>query len=114
MLTDFDDIGLHFVPTVSGEERRSISEGVQKINDALDYDEQALVDYLNRPRLYVASDCLNTIFALSTWTGMTEEGKTNMTGATKDPIDNLRYYFLAGCDYIGKGDMEAVGGGHYA
>jgi len=113
LLTDFEEIGLFFQPTVGGDARESINEGVQKINDALDYDEEKPVDYFNRPKLYISSECVNLIFAFSTWTGMTEEGKTNMTGATKDPIDVVRYYFLAGCDYVGPGDFEAVGGGHY-
>lgn len=113
MLTDFEDIGLIFQPTVGGDSRESINEGVQKINDALDYDEERPVDYFNRPKLYISIECQNIIFAMSTWTGTSDEGKTNMTGATKDPIDVVRYYFLAGCDYVGPGDMEATGGGHY-
>jgi len=114
LLTDFEDIGLVMQPTLGGDTRESINEGVQKINDALDYDEERPVDYFNRPKLYISSECVNTIFALTTWTGVSEEGKTNMQGATKDPIDNIRYYFLAGCDYIGPGEFESVGGGNYA
>jgi hypothetical protein len=109
VLEEYASIGLVFDPTVAGETRESINEGVSLINDALDYNELLPVDYHNRPRLYVSAACQNLIFALSTWTGQTETGQTNMTGATKDPIDCLRYHFLAADGPADGGPADGAG-----
>jgi phage terminase large subunit-like protein len=113
LLTDFEDIGLLFEPTVAGEERESINEGVQMINDALDYNAEKPVDFFNKPKFFVSADCVNTIYALQTWTGRTQEGKTNMDGATKDPIDVVRYFFLSAVGYVGGKESRSEPGGHY-
>lgn len=114
LLTKFDELGLHFKPTPGDP----ILEGIQDINDALDYDTGRPVDYFNRPRLYVSSECVNTIYALQTWTGMDGaslsggSARISQKGATKDPIDILRYFFRAGCGYVEtvKGDGYKGGG----
>jgi Terminase large subunit, T4likevirus-type, N-terminal len=67
-----------------------IDEGVSLINDLLDYDKLKPIDINNEPRLYVSSDCPAVIFALKEWTG--RDGKT---GASKDPVDCLRYMAMA-------------------
>lgn len=113
VLEDYISINLPFEPTCGGEGRESINEGVLLINSALDYNELAEVDYHNRPRLFISSACQNLIFALSTWTGRTETGQTNMTGATKDPIDCLRYHYLAGCSFVDDKEPVTSGGGYY-
>lgn len=64
----------------------NIDEGVQMINDRLDYDANKAFGLDNEPRLFISRDCKATIFALKVWTGA--DGKD---GACKDPIDNLRY-----------------------
>jgi hypothetical protein len=64
-LTSFEDIGLYFEPTPGDD----INEGIQAINDALNYDETKPVDFYNKPRLLISSECPNLIFALQTWTG---------------------------------------------
>lgn len=92
LLTDFEKLGLFFEPTPGDD----ISEGVQKIIDALDYNEKQPVDFFNKPKLLISSDCPNLIFALQTWTG-----KDGNKGATKDPIDLLRYYLLDDLGYTG-------------
>jgi len=95
LFEEFDDIGLTFYET-SSERRNTISEGVQMINAALYYDaEKPVVTAINCPRLFVSSRCENTIFALQTWTGR-DGGK----GATKDPVDCLRYFYLKACSHI--------------
>jgi phage terminase large subunit-like protein len=86
LLEEFDEIGLYFMPTPGDV----LTDGIQKINDLLAYDRNKPVNYMNRPHLYVCEDCVNTIFALQTWTG--DDGAH---GATKDPIDCLRYAVLA-------------------
>lgn len=105
MLENFADIGLHFEPTPGDD----IAEGVQAINDLLSYDPAKPIDALNCPRFFVAKSCKNTIFALETW-----RGKEGRKGATKDPIDNLRYLVLSGvAAYTPPEAFESEGGGHY-
>lgn len=101
LLTKFDDLGLRFTPAPGDP----ILEGISDINDALDYDADRPVDYFNSPRLFISADCKNTIYALQTWTGLDgarlgAETRISQKGATKDPIDALRYFFRAGCGYI--------------
>lgn len=97
MLEEFADIGVYFSPTPGDD----IDEGVTQIQDALDYDEARPVDFFNRPKFYISSECHNTIFSLTTWTGYTREGRRNLEGASKDPVDLDRYFFLSDCPYLG-------------
>lgn len=80
-----EEVDLHFIPA-SG---RDISEGIDLINNLLDYKEDQKIGPMNAPRFYISSECLNTIFALQNWTG--EDG---LHGACKDPVDVLRYLLL--------------------
>jgi hypothetical protein len=109
LFEEFDDVGMMFYET-GADVKASIDAGVEMINAALHYNaEQPLVDVINCPRLFVSSRCRNLIFALKTWTGR-DGGK----GATKDPVDCLRYFFLKHCVYVAEqqGTM-ATGGGCY-
>jgi hypothetical protein len=99
-----DRIGLDFRAT-SGQ---AIVEGVTLINDWLAYNEEAPVDALNSPRLYISDRCQNLIYALKTWTGA--DGKK---GATKDWIDILRYITLSGVGYEDPAMLRARPGGSY-
>jgi phage terminase large subunit-like protein len=91
LLTDFEDLHLYFRPTPGGP----IGEGIQKINDLLNYDLDRPVDFFNKPRLLISAECPNLIFALQTWTGLDGE-----KGATKDPVDCLRYFATEDCGYL--------------
>ncbi len=104
LLTQFEEIGMVYLPAPGDE----IEEGVQDINDALDYNEDEVINEFNEPRLFISEDCANLIFAMGKWTGA--DGNK---GATKDPIDLLRYYFRAGCEHYEAGAFESTGGGHY-
>ena len=104
LLEKFAEIHLHFNTTPGND----INEGVQMITDALDYDEEKEIDFFNKPNFYVSSDCKNTIYALQNWTG-----QDGTRGACKDPIDNLRYFWLADCSFIDKQSFQSHGGGHY-
>lgn len=104
MLENFADLGLVFDPTPGDD----VSEGVQGINDGLRFDTDRPRDALNCPRLYISAECRNLIFALETWRNA--EGRK---GATKDPIDCLRYYVLSGATDVRDEDYETTGGGHY-
>lgn len=104
MLENFAELGLFF-ETTPGDD---IATGVALINDWLNYDPTRPIDALNCPKLFIAESCKNTIFALETWKG-SEGGK----GATKDPIDILRYAALQGVGYVAPGSYESSGGGSY-
>lgn len=88
---NYADIGIFYELTPGDD----IGEGVRLINDRLSYDPARPVDALNCPHLFIAESCRNTIFALETWRHA-EKSK----GATKDPIDLLRYFVLEGLDYV--------------
>ena len=95
----YDEVDLVFVPA-SG---KLIKEGVDLINNLLDYKDEEPLGPLNEPRLYVCEDCLNVIFALLTWTG--EDGED---GACKDFIDVIRYLLLADPDDYTADEEEAA------
>jgi hypothetical protein len=97
LLEQFTDLGLLFDPTPGDD----VSEGVRMIENLLYYDTTRPVDFFNRPKLYVAESCKNTIFAMQTWTGA-----DGQKGATTDPIACLRYAVLSGVEYVG--DRMAV------
>ena len=76
--------GVEFLPAPAC----MIQEGTQIINDWLSegWNADKPVDPLNHPRFFVSSACANLIYALRTWTGADGE-----KGATKDPIDCLKW-----------------------
>ena len=64
-----------------------IEEGVGIINDWLSWDRDSpLLALTNEPNLYVSEECRNIIYSLKEWTGADGD-----KGASKDPIDVLRY-----------------------
>jgi len=50
---------------------------------------------LNQPKLYITENCKNLIYCLREWTG--HDGDK---GATKDPIDCLRYLVVMQPEHI--------------
>ena len=96
LLETFDDVGLTFAPTNAViDNGDNLDEGLQLINDALDFDATRPVDFFNHPRLFISEECVNLIFALKLYTGL-DKGD----GATKDPIDTLRYSFKVDCKWV--------------
>jgi len=85
-----------------------VEEGVAMINDWLDYDPSQPISTINEPKLYVSSECENLIYSLREWTGADGE-----KGATKDPIDGLRYLAVMHPEHHDKNSFAAVGGGSY-
>ncbi len=86
LISGMDDLGVFF-DTASGA---TVETGCELIVDALNYDRALPLGFMNRPRLRISSECRNLLYALKTWTG-----KDGNEGATKDPIDVLRYLFTA-------------------
>lgn len=60
------------------------------------------------PRLYVAENCKQVIWALENYTG-----KSGEVGASKDPIDCLRYMASAELLYVDSKTLGSRGGGSY-
>lgn len=107
LISTMDGYKLYFYPAGrdSGAEAGStkIKEGVTMINDRLFYDEESaellpegVYRYHGRaPSLYIAETCQNLIFCASVWTG--QDGGE---GATKDPIDTLRYLVISNATHF--------------
>lgn len=91
LIQECENIDLYFVAAPA----EKIDEGVQLINSLLDYDAAAGKGFGNEPMLYFSEDCPNMIYAMKEWTGA--DGKN---GATKDPIDVVRYAVLSNLTYI--------------
>jgi len=101
---DLEEIGLDFELTKGSQ----IVDGIQRINDALDYDMTEDMSYLNHPRLLISDRCLNTIYACENW-----RNADGQKGACKEPIDNLRYFYTADCEEMAEGAYEPRGGSYY-
>jgi len=87
-----DDPAMFFTPAAS----MRIDEGCSVINDWLAYDlDEPICPAVNEPNLYVSNNCENLIYSMREWTG-----RDGQKGASKDPIDALR--FLAVMDPEGE------------
>ncbi len=86
-----------------------IHRGVEAINDLLSWNPNEPVTALvNEPRLYVTTNCRNTIWALENWTGADGE-----KGACKDPIDNVRMMATSDLHHYDPTTRVSTGGGSY-
>lgn len=92
-----------------------VNEGIDRINDLLDYnadqyreDGQRFTP-LNAPGLMFSEECGNMIDCMTLWTGQGSEREQ----ASKDPIDCLRYLATEDLDDIGGMVLRCVGGGAY-
>lgn len=104
LLDDLAEFGLYCELTPGDD----IEDGCQKIIDMLDYNANEKLSFVNKPKMFIARSCLNTIFSLETWTGA--DGNK---GASKDPIDLLRYKVLADLGYVEPESWLSVPGGSY-
>lgn len=92
LIEEMDELGMEFVETAP---MKTIDDGVELVNDLLDYDMTRPVDATNEPGLFVAESCENTIYALQEWTG--QDGQK---GATKDPVDIVRWIAGTELEYV--------------
>jgi len=88
---DLQELGMDF----SLAPGSSITDGISRINTALDFDCDAEQSFFNKPKLYVSDACPNTIYSMENW--MNVDGQK---GACKDPVDNVRYYYTAECGFV--------------
>jgi hypothetical protein len=95
---------MHFVPAAGVK----IEQGVAMINDGFSFDQNIEMSPLNKPKLYISESCQNLIYCIKEWTGLDGE-----KGATKDPIDCLRYLITMNPIYLTKDTMKGWGGGSY-
>lgn len=102
--TQFDDIKIFFFLTPGAD----IADGVSKINSALDYELDEHENFINLAHFFVSEECENSIYALENW--MNVDGQD---GACKDPIDLIRYLFMAECEDVGPNDYSPRGGVSY-
>jgi hypothetical protein len=85
-----------------------IEEGVALINDALAHDPSQPLSPINEPKLYISKKCENLIYSLREWTGADGE-----KGASKDPIDCLRYLMVITPEQYDEKHFKCKGGGSY-
>jgi hypothetical protein len=98
------ELGMRFEPA-PGEHQK---EGIEEINTLLYYNAEKEIGPDNKPRLVIAENCRNVIWALENWTGM-----DGAHGACKDPIDLLRYLALSDPTYVGEEAFLVRKGGSY-
>jgi len=85
--------GLLFVPSAMAH----IDESCALVNNLFAYDMSREVSILNEPKLYISEECQNLIYSLKTWTGSDGD-----KGASKDPVDALRYLILMDPIYVSR------------
>jgi hypothetical protein len=100
LLEECAEVGLECEPA-PGEH---IDEGVDLINDMLDYNVEEPISATNEPRLFISEDCENVIYGLKEWTG--SDGRH---GASKDCVDVVRYAVLAGLEFLEGETLQAKG-----
>jgi hypothetical protein len=103
-MLDDGDIPMHFQPSAGIR----IEQGVALINDGFAYDMNYEISPLNKPKLYISENCQNLIYCIQEWTGQDGE-----KGATKDPIDCLRYLMVMNPEYNTNKTFKGYGGGSY-
>lgn len=86
----------------------AIEEGIQAINDWLDWDVAQRLSALNAPRYYISTACEQTLYALREYTG-----RDGQKGALKDVVDPDRYLFRYGPERVTAQTYKARGGGGY-
>lgn len=91
---EFGNVGLDFLDSYSiADVSAEVETGILKVKDALRYNESKPIDALNRPKLMISSECINTIHALERWSRNPKTGKPQEE--YKDFADVIRYLVMA-------------------
>jgi len=72
------------------------------------YDQNQPVSIINQPKIFISDECKNLMWCLREWTG--NDGDK---GASKDPIDVLRYLAVMQPEFGDANTYKAIGGGSY-
>jgi hypothetical protein len=103
-LLDSGENPLSFTPS-SGIK---IDQGIAILNDWLCYNQAEPISLINKPKLFISEKCQNLIYSLREWTGSDGD-----KGASKDPIDALRYIAVMDPIYDNEESYSPKGGGSY-
>lgn len=103
-LLDTDPDPMYFAPAAG----LRLEEGITIINDALSHDNSQPLSAINQPKLYISKKCENLIYSLREWTGADGD-----KGASKDPIDCLRYLAVMQPEQEDADAYRCRGGGSY-
>ena len=85
-----------------------IDQGIAIINDWLYFNQSEPLSIVNKPKLYISEKCQNLIYSLREWTGADGD-----KGASKDPIDALRYLAVMNPTFEDENSYKPIGGGSY-
>lgn len=85
-----------------------MAEGINIINEWLDYNEDAPINAMNEPTLFVSEECEQLIECLRMWTGADGD-----KGASKDFVDLLRYAAVEDVDMVDDNMFVTTGGWAY-
>lgn len=108
---DFADLGLYFDCRIEGTEREET--GIEEIRRLLRFDRSCPVSALNRPKLMVMKNCVNTVNSLSMSNFVPPDKRDptvlpeKLLESFKDFRDNLRYLVLYPRPYTG--NTEGMG-----
>lgn len=103
-LLDTDPDPMYFAPAAG----LRLEEGITIINDALSHDNSQPLSAINQPKLYISKKCENLVYSLREWTGADGD-----KGASKDPIDCLRYLAVMQPEQEDVDAYRCRGGGSY-
>ena len=103
-LLDEDPNAMYFTPSAG----LRLEEGVAVLNDWFSYDQNEPISTVNQPKLFISEECKNLMWSLREWTGIDNE-----KGASKDPIDALRYIAVMQPDFTGGEAYKPLFGGSY-
>ena len=110
LFQSFADYDLDFIPS-SGQMEK---DGIVALDEWFEYNENAEIDLVNRPRCYISDKCGNLIDSLINYNS---NGKSDE--ALKDFFDLIRYFRMTngglGPDHFTTQDLQAkqVGKGGY-
>ena len=110
LFQSFADYGMDFIPS-SGQMEK---DGIVALDEWFEYNENASIDLVNRPRCYISSECGNLIDSLINYQS---NGKADE--ALKDFFDLIRYLRMVnggvGPDHFTNNSLESsrVGSGGY-
>ena len=110
LFQSFSDYNMDFIPS-SGQMEK---DGIVALDEWFEYNENAGIDLVNRPRCYISSECGNLIDSLINYQS---NGKADE--ALKDFFDLIRYLRMAngglGPDHFTNNSLEStkVGSGGY-